>query len=162
LRSAPVRGKRFVRHAPPKIYEAVIDMPRPDFAPLTPELICRDLAVSRDFYIRLLGFDIRYARDGFVYLAREGAQIMLEQLDDNWITGPLEPPFGRGINLQIEVSDVRALRAALAAAEYPVFRDLEEAWYRADTVRHGHLEFLVQDPDGYLLRFFEDLGTRSA
>lgn len=137
-------------------------MARRDFAPLTPELISRDRAVSRDFYTRILGFDVRYEREGFVYLDREGAQIMLEQLDDNWVTGPLEPPFGRGINLQIEAADVRAVHRVVTEAAWPVFRDLEEAWYRADTVERGHLEFLIQDPDGYLLRFFQDLGTRPA
>jgi hypothetical protein len=42
----------------------------------------------------------------------------------------------------------------------PLFVPLEERWYRRDDVLLGNRQFLVQDPDGYLLRFFEDLGER--
>jgi hypothetical protein len=39
--------------------------------------------------------------------------------------------------------------------------DLEEAWYRQDAILLGCRQFLVQDPDGYLLGFSEDIGTRA-
>jgi hypothetical protein len=32
--------------------------------------------------------------------------------------------------------------------------------YRVGDKETGNKQFLVQDPDGYLLRFFEDLGLR--
>ena len=35
--------------------------------------------------------------------------------------------------------------------------DIEENWYRQDDKLLGNREFLIQDPDGYLLRFFEDI-----
>lgn len=44
--------------------------------------------------------------DGFAYLDSNGAQVMLEQADPDagqWLTAPLSKPFGRGINLQIDV-----------------------------------------------------------
>jgi hypothetical protein len=37
---------------------------------------------------------------------------------------------------------------------------MEEKWYRADNVYVGNRQFIVQDPDGYLLRFYQHLGTR--
>jgi hypothetical protein len=37
---------------------------------------------------------------------------------------------------------------------------MEEKWYRANDTQLGNRQFIVQDPDGYLLRFFQDLGTR--
>ena len=37
---------------------------------------------------------------------------------------------------------------------------MEENWYRQDEYLLGNKEFLVQDPDGYLLRFSEDLGKK--
>lgn len=48
---------------------------------LVPELICSDIARSRAFYCDVLGFSVVYERPGerFVYLEREGAEIMLEQ-----------------------------------------------------------------------------------
>jgi lactoylglutathione lyase len=37
---------------------------------------------------------------------------------------------------------------------------IETKWYRHDDIEHGQTQFLVQDPDGYLLRFMQDLGQR--
>lgn len=42
-----------------------------------------------------------------------------------------------------------------------LYQGSEENWYRKDTIEVGHKEFLVQDPDGYLLRFVQVLGERS-
>ena len=134
------------------------------WAALVPELLVSDLARSRAFYCGLCGFAVRFARpeEGFLYLQRGGAQIMLEELgEEAWVTGPLEAPFGRGINLQIEVEALAPLAARLAAAGVVPFRALEEAWYREGAVEHGQAQLLVQDPDGYLLRFVEVMGTRA-
>lgn len=38
---------------------------------------------------------------------------------------------------------------------------MEEKWYRATDKELGNKQFLVQDPDGYLLRFFQDLELRT-
>lgn len=136
---------------------------------LVPELLCRDLKASLDFYIRVAGFRIAYERpeSGFAYLEREGAELMLEQVPGEgedtsraWIAGPLEAPFGRGINFQIEVSDVEALYAGVNAANAPVFLPIESRWYRKTDYEVGNRQFIVQDPDGYLLRFYQDLGRR--
>ncbi|HEY1294898.1 MAG TPA: VOC family protein [Chloroflexota bacterium] len=132
-------------------------------APLVPELYCFDLERSVAFYVDVLGFAVAYERpeDRFVYLQREGAEIMLEQPTGRaFLTAELEHPYGRGINLQIEVADVVALYAAVQAASWPVFLELETRWYRRTDILLGSRQFVVQDPDGYLLRFFEDLGWR--
>ena len=133
------------------------------FNALVPELQCANLARSVAFYTGLLGFRVAYERpeDDFAYLEREGAQIMLEQESDTWRTGPTTYPFGRGMNLQIEVADARALHERLTASGYPVFVPLEEKWYRVGDREEGLRQFLVQDPDGYLLRFAQSLGTRT-
>jgi len=34
-----------------------------------------------------------------------------------------------------------------------------ERWYRRDNTAVGQRQFLVMDPDGYLLRFAQSLGT---
>jgi len=134
-----------------------------DFRPLVPELLCRDVAASLAFYCGTLGFERLYGRDdpAFAYLEREGAQIMIEALDPGaWLTAAMEPPFGRGINLQIEATDIAPLLDALAAAGRPLWREPEEAWYAGTDRLYGQRQFLVQDPDGYLLRFCQDLGER--
>ena len=45
-------------------------------------------------------------------------------------------------------------------ANYKIFLDMEEHWYRKDNVLMGCREFLVQDPNGYLLRFSQDLENK--
>ncbi len=138
---------------------------------LVPELLCRDLRVSLDFYTRIAGFRILYDRpeSGFAYLEREGAELMLgevpapgEDTTRAWISGSLEAPFGRGINFQIEVSEVEALYAAVNAANASIFLPIETRWYRKTDYEVGNRQFIVSDPDGYLLRFYQDLGQRHA
>lgn len=134
------------------------------WAPLVPELAVSDIARSLDFYVNLSGFEAVYERAGFAYLALGEAQLMLAQEpgDPLWKTAPREYPYGRGINLQIDVLDVEALRKRLLAENYPIKVDLQTNWYRQDDVLLGNLEFLVMDPDGYLLRFAQDFGELPA
>ncbi len=132
-------------------------------ARLVPELCCSDLRASLCFYTGVLGFQVRYDRPEkrFAYLEREGVELMLEeQSPESWLTGEMSRPFGRGINFQIEVSDVVALHKAVRAADVAVYQEIEDAWYRAGETYVGNRQFLVQDPDGYLLRFFQSLGRR--
>ena len=135
---------------------------------LVPEMLVRDLARSLVFYCDLLGFTEKFGRpeDGFVYIETGHAQIMLEAMPDDlsnvWVTGELAPPLGRGLNLQIEVADVRVIHDRLAMAGIDLFRPLRRSWYREGEHENGQDEFLVQDPDGYLLRFMQHIGTRPA
>lgn len=77
-----------------------------------------------------------------------------------WLTARLERPFGRGINLQITVDQVNKLYASVEGAGIPIFWPLEDKWYRTDETYVGSRQFVIQDPDGYLLRFAESIGTR--
>jgi len=81
-------------------------------ANLVPELYCSDFARSLRFYVDLLGFQILYDRpeERFAYLEREGAELMIEEPTGRvWLTASLSYPFGRGINLQIAVSQIDKL-----------------------------------------------------
>ncbi|RAN41086.1 VOC family protein [Hyphomonas sp. GM-8P] len=127
-------------------------------AALVPELYVRDLDRSLDFYCGVLGFHIVYQRSGerFAYIERNGAELMLEEpVGRVWLAGPLEPPYGRGVNFQIEVADAAALREAALAAGAPLVMDLEEKTYLRDDEPIRVRQCVVQDPDGYLLRFSE-------
>lgn len=130
---------------------------------LVPELSVSDLEVSLNFY-RTVGFQVRFVRTSppFAYLTLGDSQIMLEQAhSEGWVVAPLERPFGRGINLQIEVVDIQSVRAALASAGKQLFREPSDSWYQVSgTHEEGQRELLVQDPDGYLLRFAQPLGRR--
>lgn len=134
---------------------------------LVPELMVTDLESSLAFWVSCLGFEVVYQRpeDGFAYLDLNGAQVMLEQADPDagqWLTAPLSKPFGRGINLQIDVAAVAPIIQKLAQAGFPLFRACKDTWYRANTVEVGQRECIVQDPDGYLVRLVERLGERPA
>jgi catechol 2,3-dioxygenase-like lactoylglutathione lyase family enzyme len=135
----------------------------PHTAKLVPELYCSDIQASLQFYVDVLDFKVLYARpeDRFAFLDREGAQIMLEQpVGRAWLTAEMVKPYGRGINFEIEAVDVDGLAAKCDAAGCRIFLPLEEKWYRRDDRELGCRQFIVQDPDGYLLRFSKDLGDR--
>jgi len=131
---------------------------------MVPELIVSDLEASLAFWCGLLGFGMAYARPEhrFAYLQLGDAQIMLEELEPStrWLTGELENPFGRGINFQVAVDSCEPVLERLAEHGWPLFVEPEERWYRAATVELGVRQFLVQDPDGYLVRLQQALGAR--
>jgi lactoylglutathione lyase len=134
---------------------------------LVPELTCSDLESSLQFYRDLLGFRVLYARheERFAFLEREGAELMLEQPLRHDRLSPraeLVKPFGRGVNFEIQVSNVDDLHATVTAAGLECFLPLEERWYRRDNMEIGVRQFAVQDPDGYLIRLSQSMGDRPA
>jgi catechol 2,3-dioxygenase-like lactoylglutathione lyase family enzyme len=132
---------------------------------LVPELVVANLNESLKFWVGILGFKVAYARveEKFAYLDLDGAQVMLEErggIQGQWLTATLERPFGRGINFQIEVSAVSLVLDRLGQAGISLFRDCRDSWYVAGAVEIGQREFVVRDPDGYLVRLVERLGER--
>ncbi|HCN39368.1 VOC family protein [Rothia sp. (in: high G+C Gram-positive bacteria)] len=138
-----------------------------DFEPdLVPELLVTDVAESLEFWCGLCGFKILYDRpaEGFAYVTRGRAHVMLEQrgVGRNWLTDEFERPFGRGINFQIRVPDLAPILSALADASWSLFMQPETKWYRvSDGEEAGVRQFLVIDPDGYLIRFQSSVGRRA-
>ena len=133
------------------------------FNKIIPELSVSNLKESLKFY-QTLGFKIEYERpeNKFVFLSLEEIQFMLQEFSDKdkWTIAPLKYPFGNGINFQLEVSDVDKIYTSLRENNYKIEFEIEENWYRQDDKLLGNREFLVQDPDGYLLRFSQDLGEK--
>lgn len=129
---------------------------------LVSELLVSNLETSLAFWRDLLGFRIAYHRpdDSFAYLERDGAQIMLCQRSGKWETGPLEPPFGRGVMFQIAVGDLDVLERTLAAADWPLHAGPREVWRRLGDREGGQREIFVLDPDGYLLMLAQHIGQR--
>ena len=131
---------------------------------LVPELAVTDYEASKRFWCDLIGFSVRYERpeEGFGYLVLGSAHLMLDQINQGrtWATGTLEAPLGRGINLEIQVAPLDAAWERLTQAQWPIFVEPEEKWYRAGDVEIGVRQFLIQDPDGYLVRLQEEIGER--
>ncbi len=124
------------------------------FNSLIPELSVTNILTSTKFYV-LLGFNVKYERkeNKFVFLEYENNQIMIEEVNNNWSVGKLSYPFGNGINLSMEVSDIDALYQKVKKLDIPIFRKLKVSEYKVDDEVYQDKEFLIQDPDGYLLRF---------
>ncbi|MBQ7307543.1 MAG: VOC family protein, partial [Clostridia bacterium] len=118
------------------------------FNKLIPELSVSNIEKSQNFYTNILKFKIEYSRpsDKFVFISYNGSQIMLEQINQNWNTGKLEKPFGRGINFQIETNEIFELKNRLLKSNYPLFKDIFESNYKANNEIFKELEFLVLDP----------------
>jgi catechol 2,3-dioxygenase-like lactoylglutathione lyase family enzyme len=140
-------------------------MPKTSFK-LTPELDVADLDRSLAFYVDVIGFQVLFDRteERFVFLDLDGVHLMLEEaagLGRRFRTAPLEYPYGRGVNFQIEVADVMATYERVCAAHAQVLIPLEERWYRRLQIENGNRQFVVVDPDGYLLRFYTYLGKRN-
>lgn len=128
-----------------------------------PELSVTNLENSIRFY-ETAGFKIEYERpeDKFAFISLGDIQFMLQELSDNdkWNVAPLSYPFGNGINFQLEVDSIDKIYTNFKEAKYNITFEIEENWYRKETKLLGNKEFLIQDPDGYLLRFTEDLGEK--
>jgi len=133
------------------------------FNKIIPELSVKNLNNSLRFY-KTIGFKIEYERpeNKFIFLSMDEIQLMIQEISENdkWNIAPLSYPFGNGINFQLEVDNVELIYNNLLSNNYKIAFEIEENWYRQDNKLLGNKEFLVQDPDGYLLRFSEDLGER--
>lgn len=133
---------------------------------LVPELDVGDLVRSLAFYVELVGFKVLYERpeERFAYLALDDAHLMLEEAAGpgrRFRTAPLETPYGRGVNFMIRVADAAGLHDRSLAAGLVPYLPLEERWYRGDRAEIGLRQFVLADPDGYLLRFCTELGRRA-
>lgn len=129
-----------------------------------PELSVTNLENSLNFY-KTAGFEIKYNRteDKFAFISLNNIQFMLQELSNNdkWNVGELKYPFGNGINFQLDVEDIDKIYNNFKNNNYTITFDIEENWYRQDDKMLGNKEFLIQDPDGYLLRFMQDLGEKA-
>jgi catechol 2,3-dioxygenase-like lactoylglutathione lyase family enzyme len=130
---------------------------------LVPELSVRDFPRSLAFWCGPCGFRVLYDRpeEGFACIERDGSRLMLDALPQGrphrWETAPAEPPFGRHVNFEIAVPDLAPILADLAALAWPLFMAPETKTYRVGDTGLTVRQFLVQDPDGYLLRFSQRL-----
>lgn len=147
-------------------FESVIIRPNDfiNWSQNIPEFSVTNLANSLKFY-ETIGFKINYQRVEykFAFISLDNIQFMLQELSDEnkWELAPLTYPFGNGINFQLEVSNIDIIYNSLKNNNYKIVFDIEENWYRQDNKLLGNKEFLVQDPDGYLLRFSQDIGQKN-
>ncbi len=124
---------------------------------LVPELDVANLERSCRFYMHGIGFTELFSRteEAFCYLHLGDAHLMLEQADcpgRRFRTAPLEPPYGRGINLQIAHPDLEAAADRLRSVDATFVVPIETRRYRPGDSQVQVTQFVVADPDGYLIR----------
>lgn len=117
------------------------------------ELFVKSVPESKDFYARVLGFDVvSYQPDGYSVLRKGDIQIALQaqsQLPDDH---PLKPigneRAGLGIEIVIEVDDLESAYAHVLNTDWSLADRLaERPW--------GSKDFRVIDPNGYYIRLNE-------
>lgn len=124
------------------------------FNSLIPELSVNNIDISKKFYTDI-GFEIVYERkeEKFCFLELFENQIMIEEFNNNWNVGTLDYPLGRGINLSMKVQNIEDYYNKIKSNKYKIFKELMINCYRVNDILYKDKEFLIQDPDGYLLRF---------
>ena len=126
-----------------------------DFNNLIPELSVFDILQTKNFYEEL-GFKIEYERqkEKFIFMSFQDSQFMFEQIhDEGWNTGELIYPLGRGINFSIAVDDIENLYTLVKSKRLEIYKKLTKSVYLVNGIEEIQMEFLIQDPNGYLLRF---------
>ena len=126
-----------------------------DFNNLIPELSVFDILQTKNFYEEL-GFKIEYERqkEKFIFMSFQDSQFMFEQIhDEGWNTGELTYPLGRGINFSIAVDDIENLYTLVKSKKLEIYKKLTKSVYLVNGIEEIQMEFLIQDPNGYLLRF---------
>ena len=79
---------------------------------------------------------------------------MIQQIEPtDQHTGPLEAPYGRGINFEITVDDVDTLGQRLKDAGQELILEPTDFLRKTGETESSSRELRVLDPDGYYLRF---------
>ena len=133
------------------------------WAALMAEMMVDDYPASLAFWTDVLGFVPAFTRpvQKLACLQHpDGAQVMIYQRDGDWEVGAMQPPFGRGAVIQVYVTDATAAAARVTAAGVPFYVPLRDKWRDWGDRLGGQREFLVQDPDGYLVMVAERIGER--
>lgn len=126
------------------------------FNSLIPELSVKSVEKTKYFYVEILGFYIEYERieDKFIFLSYGESQFMFEEIHDNgWNIGELKYPLERGVNFSILSNRLEELYEVIKDKNIKIYRELKENRYLCRGKEEVQREFLIQDPDGYLLRF---------
>lgn len=122
------------------------------------ELFPADLTATADFYVGVLGFDLvrdeRSAEQPYLALERDGVRIGAAARAQAADPAACRPPTG--VELVLEVDDLDAERARVAARGWPVEAEVaRRPW--------GLRDFRLLDPAGHYLRFTERVpGTPAA
>ncbi|HYM15466.1 MAG TPA: VOC family protein [Dehalococcoidia bacterium] len=130
-----------------------------ELAVVAPELFVRDVDASIRFYVDALGFRVARtdppgdAPHSFAVLTLGAAVFMLadEKLAGPEMRGRPEERRGRGIHVRVMVPDVDAMHQRVRTQGVRIVMPLGDRSY-------GLRDFIIEDPDGFGVRFAAPLG----
>ncbi|AOT09756.1 VOC family protein [Pseudoalteromonas luteoviolacea] len=129
-----------------------------EFNNTIPELVCRDIESSLSFYTQKLGFKVLFEREeqGFFFLYKDDIQLMLQQLGETaWMSHGNDTPFGNGMNIAFKVESLENLDCSTPSED--IFLETETIEYRVLDGVASVNQVIFRDPDGYLIRFVEQV-----
>ena len=124
---------------------------RPSLGEAVPVFVVSDIATTMAWYVARLGFSARAVPESqphsFCILTRDGVTIFLQQLDGYEKPDLYDLREGGVWNAYLQTDDVRGLFETLSG--FPDVRVLEDLAHQD----YGQTEFVVRDPNGYVLVF---------
>jgi catechol 2,3-dioxygenase-like lactoylglutathione lyase family enzyme len=120
--------------------------PGEPLVPTAPELFVRDVERSVAFYTECLGFTVLRKEPDFAVIALGQSHVLIAaeaHTSAEWLKAGAR---GIGMNTRIMVDDVDAVYQRAKAAGVPIVQDIADRYY-------GLRDFIVADPDGFMLRF---------
>ncbi|WP_156291880.1 VOC family protein [Oceanobacillus salinisoli] len=114
------------------------------------ELFVKDIEKSMEFYSNVLGFSLpKDTNKSYISVRNDEVVIGLGEMKNLPESHPLKAPDGQqiglGVEIVLEVEDVKAVYNKVLAKEYPIQARLtRRPW--------GLKDFRIMDPDGYYLR----------
>ena len=129
------------------------DSEKTTFDGATPVLLVSDIASTMRWYSTQLGFGVRGVPESpphsFAFLTKGNVAIFLQQLDGYGKPDLYDKREGGVWNVYVQVTGVRELYGALSrSSDVTVLEPLCHQPY-------GQTEFVIRDPNGYVLVFAE-------
>ena len=127
-------------------------------AAVVPNLFVASVNVQRDFYLEKLGFEHAMGvvgKDGefdFCIVQRSGVQVMISRPENDIHGSQPEYPTQRPVDFYINVEDVDAYHQVVSDNGAPIVEELTTQWW-------GDRTFVVQDPYGYRIWFFQTVSA---
>ena len=104
-----------------------------------------------------LNSKIKELKENYFYEQKKNKQL---EYDNKILNKRIEKNKIEISKLNETIEELEIIINNLKKHNYKITFEIEENWYRQNDKLLGNKEFLIQDPDGYLLRFSQDLGEK--
>ncbi|MCP4960906.1 MAG: glyoxalase/bleomycin resistance/dioxygenase family protein [Actinomycetia bacterium] len=116
-------------------------------------LLCDDIAAMRDFYTRILGFEVRHEIDGKWVELEIGAALLALRRRSRPYDGPAPDPDSASVQLAFRVSPDDVETALSQLAELGI-EPLEPI---ADLDDFGHRVLFIADPEHNIIEIYAEI-----